>query len=55
MSGTPMQEGQLAAANGEPKEANPYPAETRKHDEWLEGWEYYHSTTDDGEINDEEL
>ncbi len=33
-------EGYLAAANGQPVSANPYPAGTIRHAEWRSGWHH---------------
>jgi hypothetical protein len=49
----PMEEGKLAAANVEPKTANPYPPDTEAHEEWNEGWSHYHDVDEDGEPRDD--
>jgi len=49
----PMEEGKLAAANGEPVSANPYPEDTENHEAWDEGWHYVHEVDEDGEVRDD--
>ena len=49
----PMEEGKLAAANGDPKTANPYPDASEAHVAWEEGWSYHHSVDDEGEARDD--
>ena len=54
MSGTteneptePGEEGELAAGNGEPPTANPYPAGSAEAEEWLDG--HHYATSKDAE------
>ncbi len=48
----PMDEGKLAAANGEPVALNPYAPNLEAHEEWLEGHSYVMATDEDGELLD---
>ena len=45
----PMEEGERAAANGEPLSANPYPEGSEAHEAWAHGWRHYHSENENGE------
>lgn len=49
----PMEEGKLAAANGDPSSANPYASNSDEHEEWAEGWHCYHEVDEDGEPLDD--
>jgi hypothetical protein len=47
--GGPFDEGQLAAARGEPASSNPYPEEDDDHALWAEGYDYVGGSDEDGE------
>jgi hypothetical protein len=53
MEADPMEEGKLAAADGKPVSDNPYPAGSDAHEQWAEGWHYYHSVVEEGEPLDD--
>lgn len=50
--GEAMEEGKLAAANGEPLSANPYPQDSEDYEEWAEGWHYLQDVDEEGEPSD---
>jgi hypothetical protein len=48
-----MDEGKLAASNGDALTSNPYPTDSEEHETWSEGWHYVHGTDEEGEpLND---
>ena len=44
----PGEKGELAAIQGEPHAANPYPADSREAEEWLDGHDFATSTNENG-------
>jgi hypothetical protein len=53
MEADPMEEGELAAADGKPLSDNPYPAGSDAHEKWAKGWYYHHFVNEDGEPLDD--
>jgi hypothetical protein len=45
----PMEEGRLAASNGQPRSANAHPPESEEFEEWLVGWNHFHEVDEEGE------
>jgi hypothetical protein len=50
----PFEEGKLAASQGKPASANPYPPDSDDHEDWAEGHDYVSGSDDDDELMDDE-
>ena len=51
----PFEEGKVAAQQGKPVSANPYPPDSDDHEDWAEGHDYVSGSDEDDELTDEEL
>jgi len=52
----PFEEGKVAAQQGKPASANPYPPDSDDHEDWAEGYDYVSGSDDDDDdepIDDE--
>ncbi len=50
----PFEEGKVAAQQGKPASANPYPPDSDDHEDWAEGYDYVSGSDDDDDMDDEE-
>jgi hypothetical protein len=48
-----MEEGKMAASQGEPITANPYPEDSDEHGYWEEGHNFVTGSDEDGELIEE--
>ena len=51
----PFEEGKIAAQQGKPGSANPYPPDSDDHEDWAEGHDYVSGSDEDDELTDDEL
>jgi hypothetical protein len=50
----PFEEGKLAAQQGKPASANPYPPDSDDHEDWSEGYDYVSGSDEDDELTDDD-